>query len=391
MPDGKSTSAATQKRQARGGVNSQMRQPATYGAATVVQTGGPTPAAAAFPGFSYHGGPVIKFPQVYSSFWGPEWLTDPAHLSRAGSLSQFLKDLGASEYMNVLSQYGAGTGAGSSCFIRASFLNTVTGNITDASIQTTIQSCINAGVLPEPANPSNTALIIYLSESVAVGSIPGGGNMCEASGDVAFGYHSHFTTKAGNPCYYAMIPALSDACLKESCSSDAGCSLHLAEAQLNRVTQVSSHEFAEMITDPELNAWWDSNTGSENGDICNGESDTITAGSNTWTVQRQYSKTDDVNSNGKTYCVTEAATPLPKLSPGPAATVGMARIQQLAALNHLLPLPDVQFDVTNNKITMNEDQARAFITRLAHPYHHKHMVPGLAGLLRQFADVADKL
>jgi hypothetical protein len=385
------TSVVPQRRQARGGVNSQMRKPATYGAETVVAVSGPTPAAAAFPGFSYHGGPVIKVPQMYASFWGPEWLTDPAHLTRAGSLTQYLKDLGASGYMNVLSQYGAGTGAGSACFVRASFLNTISGNITDATIQSTIQSCIDAGVLPEPANPANTAFIIFLSESMGVGSIPGGGNMCEASGDVAFGYHSHFTTKAGHPAYYAMIPALSDACLKESCSSDAGCSLHLAEAQLNRVTQVTSHEFAEMVTDPELNAWWDSNTGAENGDICNGESDTITVGSNTWTVQRQYSKTDDINSNGKTFCVTTAPNPLPKLSPGPAASVGVARIQQLASLNHLLPLPDVHFDVTTNKVTMNEGQAREFITRLSQPYHHKHMVPGLADLLRQFADIADKL
>ncbi len=391
MPASQSSGAAVQKRQARGGVNSDMGKPATYGAATIIQPRGAAPISAAFPGFSYHGGPVIKMPQMYSTFWGPEWLSDPVHLTRAGSLSQFLKDLGASKYMNILSQYGAGTGAGTACFIRASFLTTVTSAITDANIQTTIQSCINAGVLPEPSNPSNVALIIYMSESVGVSAIPGGGNMCEAAGDVAFGYHSHFTTAKGNPFYYAVIPGLSDTCLKQSCSSDAGCSLHLAEAQVNRLTQVTSHEFSEMVTDPELNAWWDSNSGSEIGDICNGESDTITVGSNTWTVQREYSKTDDVNSNGATFCVTEEPNPLPKLSPGPASTVGMARIQQLAAMNHLLPLPDVHFDVATSKVTIDEDQMRAFVSRLTQPYHHSQMIPGLASLLRQFADVADKM
>jgi hypothetical protein len=54
-----------------------------------------------------------------------------------------------------------------------------------------------------------------------------------------------------------------------------------------------------MVTDPELNAWFDSD-GSENGDICNGEPGTITVGANTWTVQRMYSKSDDVASNGAT-------------------------------------------------------------------------------------------
>jgi hypothetical protein len=380
------------ERQARGGVSAVPHKAATHGTATLAEPRGASPLAAAFPGFSFHGGPVVKLPQLYATFWGPEWLSDPAHLTRAGHLSQFLKDLGASKYMNVLSQYGSGSGAGSACFIRSSFLNNVSNPITDANIQSTIQSCINAGVLTEQKAPSNVVLVIFASESVGIGSIPGGGNMCEASGDVAFGYHSHFTTTAGNPFYYAVIPGLSDTCLTESCPTDVGCSLHLAEAQEQRLTQVTSHEFAEMITDPELNAWWDSNSGAELGDICNGESDTITVGPNTWTVQREYSKTDDINSNGATFCVTEEPNPLPKLSPGPASpTIGVARIQQLSALNHMLPLPDIHFDLSTKKVTMNESQLKEYLGRLSHPFHHSHLVPGLPSLLRQLADAAEKI
>ena len=40
--------------------------------------------------------------------------------------------------------------------------------------------------------------------------------MCEPAGDNAFGYH-FFTTTAGHEFYYAVIPALTDTCLKESC------------------------------------------------------------------------------------------------------------------------------------------------------------------------------
>jgi hypothetical protein len=315
------------------------------------------------------------------------------HLERAGRLSQFLADLLASKFMNVLSQYGVGFGAGAGGFFgRASFVTNVPATLTDSSIHNIIQDCINAGVLPEPANPSNNALIIYLDETIGVNDPADGLVLCEPNNDTAFGYHSHFTTAAGHPFYYAVIPCLNDACLSESCqNNDGGCSLHLAEAQEQRLTQVTSHEFAEMTTDPELNAWWDSGSGAENGDICNGEADTITVGADTWTVQRTYSKTDDINSNGATFCVAEAPNPLPKLVPGPASpTVSMSRVTQLHALKQLLPLPPVTFDLSSTQVSMDETQVRDYIGRLFHPFSHKQMVPDMAGLLRVMADVIDK-
>src|SRR5260370_39035461 len=78
-------------------------------------------------------------------------------------------------------------------------------------------------------------------------------------------------------------------------------------------TLFRSHEFGEMITDPQLNAWWDSG-GGEEGDICNGESATIAVGANTWTVQKSYSKTDDVASNGANFCVVSHPSPHPKIA-----------------------------------------------------------------------------
>jgi hypothetical protein len=38
---------------------------------------------------------------------------------------------------------------------------------------------------------------------------------------------------------------------------------------LDTLTEVSSHELCEAITDPTLSTWWDPNTGNEIGDICN--------------------------------------------------------------------------------------------------------------------------
>jgi hypothetical protein len=387
-----------ERRHARGGVSPRKRAPAARGLEVLVEPGAVSPRAALFPNFSYHGGAVIQCPLVYPTFWGNSWLSDPVHLERAGRLSQFLQDLINSNFMNVLHQYGVGFGAGAAgIFERASFVTNVPTTLTDADIQSIIQSNITGGVLPEPS-PATTselrttvALIIYLDESIGVEDPNQGLVLCEPTNDTAFGYHSFFTTAAGNPCYYAVMPALSDGCLSESCpSNDGGCSLHLAETQEQRLTQVTSHEFAEMTTDPELNAWYDP-AASEIGDICNGESDTITVGPNTWTVQRQYSKTDDINSNGATVCVTEASNPLPLLSPGPTARVlSRERMVQLQQLKHLFPLPPLAFDLSNKRVSMDERDVREYLKRYIHPFHHKYLVADLPGLLRSFATYLEK-
>jgi len=373
-----------------GGVSPAPGKPATNDLETVVQPTGPVPAAAAFPGFSYHGGPVVKFPQIYASFWGSSWLASAANLTRAARLSQFLTDLGASKYMNILSQYGASTGAGTACFMQASFVSNVPTNLSGNDLRNTIQAAINSGAIPEPN--ANTVLVLYLGDELAVNDPQDGIEMCEPTNDNAFGFHTFFTTAKGNPFYFAVIPGLTNACLTNSCpGNDGGCSLHLAETQEQRQTQVTSHEFSEMITDPELNAWFDSNSGAENGDICNGESGTITVGANTWTVQRMYSKTDDQNTNGATICVLGEPNPLPKLVPGPASSISqVSRIQQLQAITKFLPLPSVHFDAAKNTVTTDHKELQKFATNLFHPFHHSDFGANIPSFLRQFADVLEK-
>jgi hypothetical protein len=372
----------------RGGVHSTGGEPATRGLKIVSEPSGRVPAAAAFPNFSYHGGPVITCPQIYSTFWGTDWLSDPTHLARAATMSQFLSDLVVSPYMNVLNQYGTGS---LGFFIRASFVSNVATTLTDPAIHGVIQNCINAGVLPEPPATNNSiGLFIYLDETIGINDPADGLVLCEASGDTAFGYHSFFTTAAGNPFYYAVMPSLSDQCLKESCANDGGCSLHLAQTQLQRLTQVTSHEFAEMLTDPQLNAWWDSSSGSEIGDICNGEADSLTVGANTWDVQREYSKTDDINSNGVNYCISQAPNTIPKLPGGPATiAAGVARVTELGALRSFLPLPPISFDAEAQQVSMSEQHVLDYFDKLLRPFRPTHLVPDLPNLLRAFASVLE--
>jgi len=310
------TGRATARQNPRGGVHPRMHTGATHGAAPVAGHRARRHAAGSFPNFTYNGGPVIASPQVFSSYWGSLW-SDAAHQQRMQTLDQYLTDLVGSPFMNVLSQYGVGPGV----FKGRTAVASVPTVLTEAQIHSILQAGIDNGTFPEPGNPSELALIVFLDENIGVNDTSDPNSpliLCEPTNDDAFGYHSFFTTQAGHLFYYAIIPALSDQCIAQTCPDDNPCSLHRAQSQEQRITQVTSHEFAEMTTDPALNAWFDPdrNTG-ENGDICNGESDTITVGANTWTVQRIYSKQDDIQTGGQTFCRASAPAPLPLLPGGP--------------------------------------------------------------------------
>ena len=222
-----------------------------------------------------------------------------------------------SSFMNMLSQYGCGS---TGTFIQGVFIANTNNNLLDSELQTFIQTAINNNVLPEPIPNSNIVYIFFLDNNTGVND--GANILCEPSGDNAFGYHSFFATTAGNSGYYAVVPGLTNTCLANSCpGGNPGCSLQTTMSQEQRQTKVLSHEFSEMITDPQVGsnfAWndpTDFNSG-EAGDICNFLAPgTITVGPNTWTVQPIYSKTDDMQTDGATTCIFGASSPYPSLMP----------------------------------------------------------------------------
>ena len=271
--------------------------------------------------FIYHGGPVINSPQVHILFVG-NW-NSPPNQNRATRLIQFVSDLLSSRYMNILSQYGCGT---TGTVAGTTIVPTADNNLSAADIHNLIQSAINNNQIPEPVDQATCALL-YLDDATAVNDTTSGAVLCEATSDNAFGYHDHFVTTAGNSYPFAIVPGLTDTCLKNSCPSDLKCTLHLSATQEQRQTQVTSHELSEMFSNPQVGsneAWSRPSTGPndphENGDICNGESATITVGSNTWTIQMMYSKYDDMFSNGATTCITDSDS-LPSLLPTGARRV----------------------------------------------------------------------
>ncbi len=261
----------------------------------------------------YQGGPVVYNPQLYTIFLGDWSGTDKQ--TRLTNLNQFVTDFLNSSYMNILAQYGNTGTTGN--FIQSVQIADSSTSLTDGDLQTVIQTAINNSQLPEPVANSSIVYIFFLDDSMVVTSE----SLCETNG--AFGYHNSFTTTANNGAYYAVVLGLTDACVTTVCSNiPVGyyCSIDKSNTtQLQRQTQVASHELSEMFSDPLVGnglAWNDNDfSDGEIGDLCNGQVGTITVGTNVWNVQLMYSKWDDLITNGSAPCVATASSPYPSLVP----------------------------------------------------------------------------
>jgi hypothetical protein len=222
-------------------------------------------------------------PRCTRSFVG-DW-SSAANQNRATRLSQFVTDLLNSRYMNILSQYGCGT---TGTLVNSVFIASGN-NLSATDIHNILQTAINNNTIPEPTNPSNP-YALFLDNATAVNDTTAGAVMCEATSDTAFGYHDFFTTSAGKLCYFSVVPGLTDMCLQNSCpGNDSGCSLHLGQTQEQRQTQVASHELSEMFSDPQVGsneAWCSPGSPHEKGDICNGQTRTITVGAQQIALQK---------------------------------------------------------------------------------------------------------
>jgi hypothetical protein len=165
----------------------------------------------AYKDFTYNGGPIVEWPRIQVTFLGQLW-SDATHQIQAARLVQFLKDMLASDWMNILAQYGVGTGKGSGQFLGESYVSNVSGNVSDDNIRATIAGQIAAGSIPKPDR--NQVVIAFLDETIAVADAQI--RMCEQNGDTAFGYHNFFAIADGSPCYYAVIPSLDDNCIRNN-------------------------------------------------------------------------------------------------------------------------------------------------------------------------------
>jgi len=239
----------------------------------------------ASPALLYHGGPVMyPYVQLYTIFWIPSKLQNGGFTKfspKYSTINWFAAAYhGGHGLQNIATQYYQ-TSGGATAYIQnvgwaagyyfdtapypaSGCTDTATpGNcITDAQIRAEIAKVMSINGWTGGLNK-----IFLLFTSYNEGSC-----FDSSSASCAYtqycAYHSYFM-QGSTPVIYTNEPYATNGCLASGQTAPNGDAGDLA-------ANSASHEIEESITDPLLNAWFDS-SGNENGDLCN-----FVFGTNTW-------------------------------------------------------------------------------------------------------------
>jgi hypothetical protein len=242
-------------------------------------------------GISFHGGPVMLQGATVYYIWYGNWGSNNA----VTILTDLAQNIGGSPYFNINTTYDNGSGV--------KVLNTVgyggstTDNysqgtsLSDAQIQTVVSSAISSGRLP-----SNTNGVYFVLTSADVTASSG---FCTQY----CGWHTYGIISGSN-IKYAFI-GNPDRCPSACAAQTIGPN---GNAGADGMASIIAHELEEAVTDPNLNAWFDTR-GFENADKCawtfgstyttsNGAAANMKLGARDYLIQRNW-----VNASGG-YCAT---------------------------------------------------------------------------------------
>ena len=209
-------------------------------------------------GISYHGGSVMKGnPVNVYAIWYGNWSSTGSNTGATVSLVEhFLGTIGGSALEKVNTTYGDNSGSvtGNVHFAGHAF-NTSTANLSDSGVQSVVSNAISSGALPRD---SNGVYFVLTSSGIS-----------ETSGFCTqyCGWHTH-ATLGGVDIKYAFVGNV-DRCpsgceIQRTGPNSPATNVGGADGMANTM----SHELEEAISDPDLNAWFDS-SGQENADKCN--------------------------------------------------------------------------------------------------------------------------
>ncbi len=204
-------------------------------------------------GINYHGGPVmhgvVNLYFIWYGAWGAEYTKASA------IINDWASTIGSSPYENINTTYGDTTGNVSGQIHYGGFAldaGSQGTSLSDSSIAAIVSSAITSNAVRLDTNG------VYM-----VLTAPG---VKETSGFLTqyCGWHTYGTYN-GNNIKYAFIgdasgPSLG-ACAIQTSSSPNG------DPAVDAMISVMSHELEESASDPNLNAWYDSN-GEEDADKC---------------------------------------------------------------------------------------------------------------------------
>jgi hypothetical protein len=237
-------------------------------------------------GISYHGGPLILGTTNVYYIWYGNWSGNSA----TTILANLAHSIGGSPYFNINTTYdnGSNTFVSNSVNCAASTTDNYSQGTTlsDAAVQAVVTSAITSGRLPKD---TNGVYFVLTSADVA-----------ESSGFCTqyCGWHTHGTI-SGSDIKYSFVgngDRCPSACQAQSTSPNNN-------AGADGMASVIAHELEEAVTDPDLNAWFDSR-GQENADKCawtfgatytapNGSKATMVLGGMNYLIQQNW-----VNNSG---------------------------------------------------------------------------------------------
>jgi len=203
-------------------------------------------------GISYHGGPVLLGTTNVYFIWYGDWTQDPA---AQPILTDLASNIGGSPYFNINTTYYNG----SNQFVSNSvhFAGATTDNysqgpvLVDQTVQSVVQTAISSGKLPLDTNG-----VYFVLTSPDVQEATG-------FGFVYCGWHTNGTINGADIKYsFVGDPATAwmNTCADQNTGPNGG-------GGGDAMASVVSHELEEAVTDPDLDAWYDS-SGNENADKC---------------------------------------------------------------------------------------------------------------------------
>jgi len=201
-------------------------------------------------GITYHNGPIMTGTNTIYYIWYGNWSGNTA----TTLLPSFASSIGGSPYFNINTTYSnaAGTAISNSVVYGGSTTDSYSAgtSLSDAAIKTVVSSAISSGRLPKS---TSAVYFVLTSQDVTASS-----GFCTSY----CGWHTHGTI-SGSDIKYSFVgnPARCPSACTNSTTSPNG------NAGADGMVSIIAHELEEAVTDPDLNAWFDS-SGAENADKC---------------------------------------------------------------------------------------------------------------------------
>ena len=217
----------------------------------------------------WHNGPVMHATTVVPVYWGSHWGNSSFVGDKVTGLNTLYSGIGGTPYARTNGEYTDGSGNVNTSSIGKS------GNLTDTSA-TPSGAPSTSAVLAEVAKVTGNHPVANAYYPVYSDQPRGNAGYCawHSSGTIGgvrvqFGF---FFNLDGDP----------------GCDPQSPSSLGHSQG-LAALANVSGHELSEMLTDPQLNAWYD-RQGEENSDKCAWTwSGTVAIGGQSWKIQGNWS------------------------------------------------------------------------------------------------------